>query len=123
MESKPKSAEAVRHLKHPLVAFSEEMQAHDKTLKAFLYEHMYRHYRVNRMASKARRVVDDLFELYMAEPECLPTPWRVAAEAEGKGKKAEAARARLVADFIAGMTDRYALSEHKRLFDLTAIDV
>jgi dGTPase len=123
VETKPKSAEAVRHLGCPLIGFSAEMQENDKALKAFLYEHMYRHYRVNRMASKARRVVDDLFALYMAEPECLPTPWRLAAEAEGKGKKADTARARLVADFIAGMTDRYALSEHKRLFDLTAIDV
>ena len=123
VETKPKSAEAVRHLGRPLIGFSAGMQGNDKALKAFLYEHMYRHYRVNRMASKARRVVDDLFALYMAEPECLPTPWRLAAEAEGKGKKAETARARLVADFIAGMTDRYALSEHKRLFDLTAIDV
>jgi dGTPase len=73
---------------------------------------MYRHYKVNRMTSKARRVVKELFALYLAEPECLPPEWSARAEAAG-----EARTARVVADFIAGMTDRFALEEHARLFD------
>ncbi len=122
-ELNPQSAEAVRHLGRPLAGFTEVMASHDKALKAFLSEHMYRHYRVNRMASKARRVVADLFVLVYGGARMPADPMA----ARGRGRrgqwKATAARARLVADFIAGMTDRYALSEHKRLFDLTAIDV
>ena len=81
-------------------------------LRQFLFERMYRHYRVNRMASKARRIVQELFRLLLAEPECLPTEWRQAAAGAGTP-----ATARLVADYIAGMTDRFALDEHRRLYD------
>ena len=84
----------------------------DKALKAFLFERMYRHYRVNRMSSKARRIVQELFRLLHEEPECLPTEWR--QQADGPGAPATA---RVVADYIAGMTDRFALDEHARLFD------
>jgi dGTPase len=105
------SADAVRALGRPIAAFSEEMRNHDRALKRFLYERMYRHYRVNRMSSKARRVVRELFQLFLAEPECLPGEWRALAG----GSTAE--RARLVADYLAGMTDRFALDEHRRLFD------
>jgi dGTPase len=76
---------------------------------------MYRHYKVNRMSSKARCVVQDLFRLYTAEPGLLPTEWRRQVEGQDN-----AATARLVADYIAGMTDRFALNEHQRLFDLHA---
>ena len=80
----------------------------DRTVKAFLYKRMYEHWHLNRSHSKARRVVVDLFELLFAEPDCLPPPWRERAE------QAETpARARVVADYIAGMTDRYALDEHR----------
>jgi dGTPase len=75
---------------------------------------MYRHYRVNRMSSKARRVVRDLFRLFLAEPECLPGEWRALAG----GSEPETAR--IVADYLAGMTDRFALDEHRRLFDTYA---
>ena len=110
----PKSVEDVRAAPHPLVAMSDGMREANRGLQAFLYQRMYRHYRVNRMTSKARRVLDDLFRILLAEPECLPTEWgaRAALAAD------EIARARLVADYIAGMTDRYALDEHKRLYDL-----
>jgi dGTPase len=94
------------------VGFSETMRANDRALKAFLFERMYRHYRVNRMASKARRVVQELFQLLLAEPQCLPTEWRHQADGTGQARTA-----RVVADYIAGMTDRYALDEHHRLFD------
>jgi dGTPase len=106
---------AIRALGAPVVAFSAEMSANDKALKGFLFERMYRHYKVNRMASKARRIVQDIFRLLLAEPECLPTEWREHVDGAGS-----AATARLVADYIAGMTDRFALDEHARLFDTYA---
>jgi dGTPase len=112
-EAAPESPDALRALGAPVVAFSGAMREKDRALKAFLFERMYRHYRVNRMGSKVRRVVRDLFEHYLAEPDCLPDEWRdQAAGAEAT------ARARLVADYIAGMTDRYALEEHHKLFDI-----
>lgn len=111
--AKPGCAADVRSLSQPLVAMSDEMDESNRNLKAFLFERMYRHYRVNRMTSKARRVVGDLFGFFMSDPGCLPTDWRVRAEGMEK-----IARARLVGDYIAGMTDRFALDEHRRLFDL-----
>jgi len=109
---KPQSADDIRRWDRPVVAFSDAMRANDKALRAFLFERMYRHFKVNRMTSKARRVVRDLFALFLAEPECLPTEWREAADAPGT-----APTARIVADYIAGMTDRFALDEHSRLFN------
>jgi dGTPase len=104
---------AVRRLGRPLVAFSAALEADNRAVKAFLFERMYRHWRVNRMTSRARRVVADLFGLLFREPQCLPDEWRVRAAAQN-----EYGRARVVADYIAGMTDNYALDEHRRLFDL-----
>jgi dGTPase len=112
-EAKPRSVDEVRWMGRPLVAFSSEMQQADSALKEFLKTHMYRHWRVNRMTSKARRVVAELFRLYVAEPEILPPEWR--AQADGPRTPRTARR---VADFIAGMTDRFALEEHRRLFDM-----
>ena len=111
--AKPGSASEIRALPHAVVAMSDEMMASNKVLKAFLFERMYRHYRVNRMTSKARRVVGKLFDLFLSDPGCLPTSWRMRAE-----ELEDTARARLVVDYIAGMTDRFALDEHRRLFDL-----
>jgi len=107
-----RSAADVRALGAATVAFSDAMRANDRALKAFLFERMYRHYRVNRMSSKARRIVRELFELLHQEPQCLPTEWRQQADEPGAP-----ATARVVADYIAGMTDRFALDEHARLFD------
>jgi dGTPase len=113
--SRVDSAEAVRGLGSPVVAFSAEMRRNDRAFKDFLLERMYRHYRVNRMSSKARRVVHDLFALYLAEPQCLPSEWReLAAGPDGQQT------ARVAADYLAGMTDRFALDEHHRLFDTYA---
>ncbi len=109
------SAAELRALGRPVIAFSEEMAANDRTLKEFLRQRMYRHYKVNRMASKSRRVIGDLFALFIAEPECLPADWR--ARCNGV-RSAETARA--VADYIAGMTDRFAFLEHQRLFEMPA---
>jgi len=113
-ESGVASVEQVRLLGRPVVAFSGEMRAHDRALKRFLFERMYRHYRVNRMSSKARRVVRDLFQLFLAEPECLPGEWRALPRDD------QSETARIVADYLAGMTDRFALDEHRRLFDTYA---
>src|SRR5215469_3101032 len=111
-DARLRSAADVRSLGAATVAFSDPMRANDKALKAFLFERMYRHYRVNRMSSKARRIVRELFQLLHEEPQCLPTEWR--QQADGPGAPATA---RVVADYIAGMTDRFALDEHARLFD------
>ena len=106
------SADDVRRLGAATVAFSDAMRANDKALKEFLFERMYRHYRVNRMSSKARRIVGELFRLLHREPQCLPTEWRQQTDGPET-----AVTARVVADYIAGMTDRFALDEHARLFD------
>jgi len=82
-------------------------------LRAFLKRHMYRHTEVNRMTSKARRIVVDLFEILSREPESLPSEWRAAAEGADPVRLQ-----RIVGDYIAGMTDRYAMLEHRRLFDI-----
>ena len=87
------------------------MKAELTGLRRFLYENMYRHYSVNRARSHAKRVVRDLFDVFLDEPETLPPEWRRRGEG-GKG-----ALARAVCDYIAGMTDRYALGEHARLFN------
>lgn len=111
-EASPQSAEEVRGLGHPVAAFSEEMSRHDTELKSFLRERMYQHYLVNRMTSKARRVVADLFDLFLNEPELLPNEWRLRTTAPASDRTA-----RVIADYIAGMTDRFALDEHHKLFD------
>ena len=111
-EAAPRDVEAVRALKAPVVAFSEAMRENDRALKAFLFKRMYRHYRVNRMAAKTRRVVMELFEAYVRAPSCLPDEWRAQTEGSGPSETA-----RVIADYIAGMTDRFALEEHRRLFD------
>ena len=110
-----KSVDDIRALGRPVAAFSPAMRDNDRALKRFLHERMYRHDRVNRMTLKARRVVHELFRLFVSEPQCLPSEWRAAAERGG-----EAERARIVADYLAGMTDRFALDEHRRLFDTYA---
>ena len=114
-DSGVRSAADVRALKEPVAAFSPPMWRNDRAFKDFLFERMYRHYRVNRMSSKARRVVRDLFGLYLAEPECLPSEWRLLAAGPGNSRTA-----RVAADYLAGMTDRFALDEHHRLFDTYA---
>jgi dGTPase len=107
------TAEEVRVLDNALVAFSHDMIEQLSRLRAFLYERMYRHWRVNRTRSQARRLLADMFTLFMAEPDVLPSEWY------GRLQNLEqAGRARVVCDYIAGMTDRYAIEEHRRLFQL-----
>ena len=114
-DAKPQTVDDVRGAGEALIAFSDEMAKNDRELKQFLFPNMYRHYKLNRMTSKARRVVKDLFELFLAEPGTLPSEWQA-----GAGEPNDETTARVVADYIAGMTDRHALDEHKRLFDLQA---
>jgi dGTPase len=111
--ARPRSADDVRRLGRPVVAFSDAMVGQARGLREFLFERMYRHYKVNRMTSKARRVVGDLFQIFLDEPNCLPAEWYGRADGPRTQRTA-----RLVADYIAGMTDRFALKEHRRLFDV-----
>lgn len=114
-EHKIKTVADIRGLGKTLVFFSQEMRKTNNELQKFLMRNMYRHYKVNRMASKAGRVVKDLFEFFLNEPECLPDAWRNITDGKGTTKTAA-----VVADFIAGMTDRFALDEYRRVFDVQA---
>lgn len=103
----------VRKVNTSVASFSNEMAETNRQLKSFLMERMYRHYTVNRMASKARRLVKGLFTFFHAEPECLPGRWREVAQQHD-----ESHRARVVADFVAGMTDRFAMQEYARIYHM-----
>jgi dGTPase len=112
----PASVEDVRARAQPLLAFSAEVEAEHLELKRYLRQHLYRHYKVLRMTTKAQRVVRELFGAMLGEINLMPTEHQEAArrlEADG----GQAGRARAVADYIAGMTDRFAILEHRRLFN------
>jgi dGTPase len=105
------SADAIRAAGTPMVGFSPEMHAHQQSLRAFLYDRMYTHFRQQRSHRRAREIVTDLFETFMGEPGCLPTEWQERLDRTPEKPKT----ARLIADYIAGMTDRFAVDEHRRL--------
>jgi len=96
-----------------LITFSEKMRADALMLKRFLRENLYQHYQVKRMTSKARRIITELFEVFMREPSLLPPDYQIT---HSDPNAAASRQARKVADYIAGMTDRYAMREHQRLF-------
>ncbi len=106
----PTSADEVRAAGNAMVSFSAIMASADRAIKEFLWTHMYRHERVVRVMDHAEIVVRELFARYFVQPQDMPREW-----AQGLGDDV-AARARRVADFIAGMTDGFAMSEHARLF-------
>jgi dGTPase len=110
----PDSADAIRHAKRPVVAFSSAMAEANQAIKEFLFARMYRHWRVNRMTAKARRTTAALFKLLHEDTSLLPDDWRGRA---GAGDLQRAGQT--VCDYIAGMTDRFALDEHRRLTDPT----
>lgn len=112
-ELAPKDAKAVRMAGKTLIDFSPELHADIKILRQFLQSRMYRHSRVNRACAKAERIVKDLFAVLMDKPGCLPESWQNALQ---KRKDDASSKARLIADYIAGMTDRFAVQEHRRLF-------
>ena len=112
----PRSIDEVRAHSKPLAMLSDACYEEHLELKAFLREHVYRHYKVLRMTSKARRVLQELFEGFFRDVSLMPTEHRdLALQAENV--RGVAGRARAVADYIAGMTDRYAILEHRRLFE------
>lgn len=108
---KLQSAEDVRACGQQIVAFGDAMSANDRALKAFLFKNMYRHSKVVGVMSKAKGVVSDLFALFLREPAVMPAQWSQLCDAAGTTRTA-----RVVSDYIAGMTDRFALEEHRRLF-------
>jgi dGTPase len=101
----------LRALSHNVASYSPQVEELNRELKAYLLKNFYRHYRVMRMAAKARRLLTDLFSLYTDDPLQLPTEVQRRAEGDPNGLH------RVVCDYIAGMTDRYAIQEHRRLFD------
>ena len=109
-DAAPKSLDEVR-ASPPLIRFSDPMRKDATELKRFLRENLYRHYKVNRMRVKASRIVRELYHAFMAEPVLLPPDYQEKSGDVGK-------QARMIADYIAGMTDRYAIREHRRLFSL-----
>jgi dGTPase len=102
----PADIDAVRAAP-PLVGFSDDVEAEQQALKRFLRDELYRHFRVQRMAAKSKRIVRDLFEAFSADPRLLPPEFQ---------RRATDGAPRAIADYIAGMTDRYAIREHRRLF-------
>jgi len=111
--AKPQSAEDVRAAGKPLIGFSDVMNEHQAVLRRFLMARMYRHWKVNRSRSHAKRILKALFELFLAEPELLPPDWQKGGDGPGGLKTA-----RRACDYIAGMTDDFAIEEHARLFSL-----
>ena len=107
--SKIKSVDELQRLSYNVLCFSDDMQQRLRVLKDFLYKNLYRHYRVQRMAVKADRILTDLFNEYKSEPTILPL--HVQEQIEVKGLE------RTICDYIAGMTDRYAIEEYQKLFD------
>ena len=109
-EAKPGSVDEVR-ASAPLIRFSDGMRKDATELKRFLRQNLYRHYQVNRMRVKASKIVRELYEAFVAEPVLLPPDYQENSGDEGK-------QVRMIADYIAGMTDRYAIREHRRIFSL-----
>src|SRR6266481_4689516 len=112
--AQPRSAQDVRRKARALIAFPPEVAQEEAEIKAFLKQHMYRHSRVMRVMGEAEAILFDLFARYQDNPRDLPAEWLEGTQAE-----TEAERARRIGNFIAGMTDRFAMIEHQRLFDST----
>ena len=108
----PRDADAIRAAPAPVVALSQRMVDANQAIREFLYARMYRHWRVKRMSTKAQRVTEAIFALLHGDPSLLPDEWRALA---GEGDPARAALT--VTDYVAGMTDRFAIQEHRRLTD------
>ena len=109
----PQDSDAIRRARQRVVAFGAAMAEANQVIKDFLFARMYRHWRVNRMSTKARQLTEELFRLLHADPSLLPDDWRARAGEAGTQRAAT-----VVGDYVAGMTDRYAMDEHRRLTDL-----
>jgi dGTPase len=108
------SAEEVRACSAPLIGFSQKAISADRSIRKFLLKNMYLHRHLSHVREGAGQIVRDLFGRFFNGPELMPEEW---AQAAAKAGTSEARRARLICDYIAGMTDRYAVAEHRRLFD------
>ena len=115
---KPENAEDVRNCGQTLVCFSRVMAAYEKEIKAFLFNKMYRAPQVMKMREGAERIISDLFRAYFNDPSAMSDEWSELSQATSNADN-DTGKARIIADFIAGMTDRYAILEHQRLFDET----
>ncbi|HYD18050.1 MAG TPA: deoxyguanosinetriphosphate triphosphohydrolase [Patescibacteria group bacterium] len=113
----PKTPDDIRYAKDMVIGMSDEMRKKDKALRSFLWANFYRHHQVSRVRRKVFAVVQDLFEVFMEHKRCLPPDYLKQVQDVPKGWKAETWHARTVADYIASMTDRLAVLEHKELFD------
>ena len=112
-EYKPQTIDDVRNAP-AMIAFSMQVAQEAKVLKQFLYEHLYRHHLVNRMSHKAKNTVKEIFAVMLAEPNLIPPDYRVHRDHDQPQWQMQ--QARRIADYIAGMTDRFAMREHRRLF-------
>lgn len=110
-EAAPKSVDEVRALSEPLVSFSEDMLQQVRGLKSYLMDNLYRHYKVLRVTNKSAKLIKDLFDAFYAHPELLPPAYQKKVKEQGAP--------RVIADYIAGMTDRYAQLEYSRVLDPT----
>ncbi|MBD3671584.1 MAG: deoxyguanosinetriphosphate triphosphohydrolase [Gammaproteobacteria bacterium] len=119
-QAAPSHIDDVREHADLLIGFSEEMAEHNRDLKRFLRANLYRHYRVHRMTNKAKRILVALFDAYFEDPRILPhhTQEMVRAEEEENGLSG---RARRICDYVAGMTDRYAILEYERIYNPTTL--
>ena len=111
----PKKPVDISRQPEPLVTFSQETYAANLELKQFLRQNLYKHYRVHRMTTKARRIVSELFDAFMNDHRLLP-PEHQGHYLTGKEKNGDNGAARSIADYIAGMTDRFAIGEHERIY-------
>ena len=118
-DAEPQSIEDVRAAGKPLIGLADDIYSEHLALKKFLSERVYRHFKVLRMTSKARRVLRELFDALMEDVDLLP-PEHCETARRNEAALGMAGRARTVADYIAGMTDRYAILEHRRLYDAAA---
>jgi len=119
-QANPQSITDIRNNKENLIAFSNDMYEMHLELKRFLRENLYRHYRVHRMSHKAGNVISKLFQAQLDDLRLMPPEYKNKAKQEEE-KNGESGRARIVSDYIAGMTDRYAIKEYKRIFDPTEL--
>ena len=119
-KANPQSIDDIRKYNGSLINFSKDMLDMHLELKRFLRENLYRHYRVHRMSHKAGNVVNKLFNAMLNDLRLMPPEYREKAQQEEE-KLGESGRARIVSDYIAGMTDRYAIKEFKRIFDPTEL--
>lgn len=120
LKAQPQSIADIRQHDGTLINFGEEMLEMHLELKRFLRENLYRHYRVHRMSHKAGNVITQLFQAMMNDLRLMPPEYREKAQLQEE-KLGESGRARIVSDYIAGMTDRYAIKEYKRIFDPTEL--